>query len=91
MDLASLAQLTGHVVRMDDKLPWEADPLRQTRALIALGQKKESCDYFATSIAAARSLNSQLLVKEGQDVYQQLLARWHNERQVMELADLFLA
>jgi DNA-binding SARP family transcriptional activator/tetratricopeptide (TPR) repeat protein len=65
--------------------------LRQTRALIALGLKKESCDYFATSIAAARSLKSHLLVKEGQDVYQQLLARWHNERQVMELADLFLA
>ena len=65
--------------------------LRQTRALLAIGQKEESCEYLETAITAARVLNSRLLVKEAQDVYQQLFARWPNERQVKDLADLFLA
>ena len=34
MDLASLAQLTGQVVRTDYKLPWEANPLPKAEAML---------------------------------------------------------
>jgi tetratricopeptide (TPR) repeat protein len=65
--------------------------IRQTRALIALEEMEESCAYLEASIAASRALNSPLRIEETRDAYQQLLAKWPNERQTNDLADLFLA
>jgi transcriptional regulator with XRE-family HTH domain len=64
--------------------------LRQTRALIALGNLEESCIYLEASVATSRTLNSQLRIEETHDVYQQLLAQWPQERRAKDLADVFL-
>ncbi|MEO9029371.1 MAG: BTAD domain-containing putative transcriptional regulator, partial [Ktedonobacteraceae bacterium] len=64
--------------------------VRQTKILIALEDLKQSCVSIETSISSAVSLGSHLRCEETRDLYYQMQAKWPNERQVQELADLFL-
>ena len=50
MGLALLAQLTGHVVRTDYKLPWEADPLPKADAMLVMPATFNTINKWAQGI-----------------------------------------
>jgi phosphopantothenoylcysteine decarboxylase len=45
-----LAQLTGHVVRTDYKLPWEADPLPKADAMLVMSATFNTINKWAQGI-----------------------------------------
>ena len=65
--------------------------VRQTKTLIALEELPQSCVTLETAIFSAVSLGSALRSAEIQDLYRQMCLQWPHERQVKELADVFVA
>ena len=50
MDLAVLETLTGHIVRTDYKLPWEADPLPKADAMLVMPGTFNTINKWAQGI-----------------------------------------
>lgn len=50
MDLAVLETLTGHIVRTDYKLPWEADPLPKADAMLVIPGTFNTINKWAQGI-----------------------------------------
>lgn len=50
MDLAALEVLTGHIVRTDYKLPWEADPLPKAHAMLVMPATFNTINKWAQGI-----------------------------------------
>src|SRR6266700_5910430 len=50
MDLAALEALTGHIVRTDYKLPWEADPLPKAHAMLVMPATFNTINKWAQGI-----------------------------------------
>jgi tetratricopeptide (TPR) repeat protein len=59
---------------------------RQAETSLALGEMDQSCSYVALATTSALQLGSDLRYKEAHHVYQQMLLKWPQERQVKELA-----
>jgi len=51
IDRSALAQLTGHVVRTDFRLPWEADPLPKADAMLVMPATFNTINKWAQGIA----------------------------------------
>jgi phosphopantothenoylcysteine decarboxylase len=50
MDLAALEGLTGHIVRTDYKMPWEADPLPKAHAMLVMPATFNTINKWAQGI-----------------------------------------
>ena len=50
MNTEALAELTGHVVRTDYKLPWEADPLPKANAMLVMPATFNTINKWAQGI-----------------------------------------
>src|SRR5881227_643071 len=50
MNTEALAELTGHVVRTDYKLPWEADPLPKADAMLVMPATFNTINKWAQGI-----------------------------------------
>src|SRR5436305_15162481 len=48
MNTEALAELTGHVVRTDYKLPWDADPLPKADAMLVMPATFTPIKHWAT-------------------------------------------
>ncbi len=59
---------------------------RQAETSLALGEMDQCCSYVALATTSALELGSDLRHKEAHSVYQQMLLKWPQERQVKELA-----
>ena len=51
MDVQALAKLSGHVVRTDYKLPWEADPLPKADAMLVMPGTFNTINKWAQGIS----------------------------------------
>src|SRR5215471_7938043 len=51
MNTEALAELTGHVVRTDYKLPWEADPLPKADAMLVMPATFNTINKWAQGIS----------------------------------------
>jgi len=64
--------------------------IRQAKTLIRLGDLKQGGLYLESAVNSANTLGSPLRYRESFDIYQEMLAKWPNERYVKnDLAELF--
>jgi tetratricopeptide (TPR) repeat protein len=63
--------------------------MRQTLALVKLGEMPQSCDHLELATVAAFKLGSDLRRNEAGEIYDQMLLTWPHEQKVKSLAELF--
>lgn len=63
--------------------------VRQAKTLVRLGDLQQSGLYLESAVNSANALGSPLRHRESFDIYQEMQAKWPNERYVKDLAELF--
>ena len=63
--------------------------MRQTLALVALGEMEQSCNHLELATMAALRLGSDLRYQEAEEIYEKMRQKWPHEQSVKRLLELF--